>query len=483
MSHKKTVDLLREQAAARNGTPSNRDGEAPGRGRDVRNNKPPGETQQRPFRLDLIDSATFAAGDYSLTWLVKNVLVKGQPCVLGGPKKSLKTSIGVDLAVSVAAGRKFLGEFYTPEPCRVCVLSGESGQATLQNLARRVAAAKGLKLADLDILWGFQLPQLANEHHVEALHEALEVNKVKLLLFDPLYLALLSGQGAEGLSPANLYQMGPQLLAVSQACLDAGCTPILFHHFKLTRKDVLAPPQLEDLAFAGIQEFARQWILLGHRSRFDPDDTEGRHKLWLNVGGSAGHSLLRAVDVCEGKLDADDFGGRVWRVEVALPTDARAAAKDDKKIREQKDDESRVLAIIDKLDPERNGMATKTKIRERSPLSRPRTDAALCRLVDEKILEEVEVQIDSGHGAKQKAIAYRRPGQKQGQEGNGVSGVSNGMFDTPDTPSVNGMSEPPYIGGSDIPHTVPGAVRPKENPSADTPFSTPEEVDDDAEVF
>src|SRR5262249_22080578 len=105
-------------------------------------------------------------------------------------------------------------------------------------------------------------------------------------------------------------------------------------------------PQLEDLAYAGVQEFARQWILLSHRSPFDPDDPDGKHELWLNAGGSAGHSLLRAVNIFEGKL-GDDFGGRAWRTEFFLPTDARAIANgaksDEKKrgrARQKKDDES-----------------------------------------------------------------------------------------------------------------------------------------------
>src|SRR5262249_10222579 len=104
------------------------------------------------YKPGFITSAEFDGANYSLEWLVKNVVVKGQPLIIGGPKKALKTSMVVDLAVSVAGGRKFLGEFFTPEPCRVAVLSGESGEATLQSTARRVAAAKGLRLADLNIL-------------------------------------------------------------------------------------------------------------------------------------------------------------------------------------------------------------------------------------------------------------------------------------------------------------------------------------------
>jgi replicative DNA helicase len=374
-----------------------------------------------------ITSAAFDQGDYRLSWLVNGVLVAGQPGVLGGPKKSLKTSLLVDLAVSVAGGRQFLGEFFSPAPCRVAVLSGESGEATLQDAARRVAASKGLRLRDLDVLWGFRLPQLCNLLHVAALQEALDRNRVKLLLFDPLYLALLAGQGPEGFSASNLYQIGPLLLSVVRQCLDIGCTPLMVHHFRMTRrgKDAYAEPQLDDLAFSGIQEFARQWILLGRRSPFDPDDPEGKHELWLSVGGSAGHSLLRAVDVFEGKLK-DDFDGRTWRVAVYPPADARAAEKDERAVEKdrrkdrcQKDDEAKALAALDRLDPDRRG-ASLTKIRRKcqdAAVSRDRCDRALDRLVDEGTLKEIELTA-RGQAAK----GYRRPaaGEEEAQATDGV---------------------------------------------------------------
>jgi replicative DNA helicase len=249
--------------------------------------------------------------------------------------------------------------------------------------------------------------------HVAALQEALREREIKVLFLDPLYLSLLAGQGPEGLSASNLYQIGPLLLAVAKSCLTIGCTPALVHHFKITRKDTYAEPQLEDLAYAGIQEFARQWILLGRRSPFDPDDDQGKHELWLSAGGSAGHSVLRAVDVFEGRLN-EDFSGRTWRVTTFAPTDARAAVKDEKagekqrqKTREQKDDESKALAALDKLDPKRQG-ATLTQLRLKCQdmgVSRNRADRALSRLAEETILEEAKL---TSRG--QTARGYRRPG-------------------------------------------------------------------------
>src|SRR5262245_42469508 len=110
--------------------------------------------------IELIASAAFAAQTYEYNWLVRDIFVKNEPAVIGGPPKTLKTSTAVDLGLSLASGTPFLGKFEVPHRRRVAIFSGEQGAGELQRLARRICAAKGITLESCLAHWGFRLPQL-----------------------------------------------------------------------------------------------------------------------------------------------------------------------------------------------------------------------------------------------------------------------------------------------------------------------------------
>jgi RecA-family ATPase len=77
-------------------------------------------------------------GDYNLEYLVEGALVKGQPCIVAGGRKSLKTSLIIDMGIALCTGGYSLGKLQVKRPVRVGILSGESGMATIQETARRV---------------------------------------------------------------------------------------------------------------------------------------------------------------------------------------------------------------------------------------------------------------------------------------------------------------------------------------------------------
>jgi replicative DNA helicase len=289
---------------------------------------PAGGPQAPGFRADFLDCAALEAAAVAPTWLVRKILVAGQPAVVGGPKKALKTSLVIDLAVSLASGRPFLGAFQVPHQLPVLLLSGESGQAAVLDAARRVCQAKKLDFRKCGpLLWGFRLPRLSCAADLATLAAALRESGTKVVIIDPLYLCMLAGAG-EGIQASNLFHVGPLLLDVAEACLGAGATPVLVHHTRkqnqVLRGRDSEPLDLEDLAYSGVAEFARQWLLVSRREKFDPEVCE--HKLWLAVGGSAGHSGLYGVDVREGAMDAS-FGGRQWRVTVQPGSQAVQAAR------------------------------------------------------------------------------------------------------------------------------------------------------------
>jgi replicative DNA helicase len=276
--------------------------------------------------IEALDSAAFNAATFPKEWLIEGVLVRGQPGVLGGPKKTLKTSLMIDMAVSIGTGQPFLGHFPVPRCRRVAVFSGESDAATLQDTARRVCAARGVSLGDCRVLWGLRLPRLSQKGQRLALRRLLRANKVQVVFIDPLYLCLLDG--SRSLSASNLYDVGPLLWRAARACLDAGATPLVLHHAtKAAAKrpgDPSGALDLDDLAFAGVAEFARQWVLLSRREPFRPE--VGRHRLVLATGGSAGHAGRWDLTVEEGVL-GKDFAGRTWQVTVEEATEASDAGR------------------------------------------------------------------------------------------------------------------------------------------------------------
>ena len=269
----------------------------------------------RGYSAKFTDSADFARTTIQHTWLIDRILVKGQPGVIGGPKKSLKTSIGIDMAISLGTGTPFLGEFEVPEKMRVGFLSGESGEATVRETAQRICKAKKVRLKTADVSWSFRLPCLSRKLDLVGLKDELCEHQVKVVIIDPLYLCLLGG--ARNISASNLYEIGPLLWRVGKACRAAGATPILIHH---TTKEAekkseqrAGPLNLDDLAFSGIGEFVRQWLLINRRWQYE--HATGNHHLLMAVGGSAGHSGCWEVDVQEGVL-RNDFSDREWSATV-----------------------------------------------------------------------------------------------------------------------------------------------------------------------
>jgi AAA domain-containing protein len=302
-------------------------------------------------------------------WLVEGLFIDGQPALLGGPKKTYKTSIAVDLALSIASGTPFLGTFRVPKPRPVVLASGESGAATLAETIRRVVSARGLSDAVLDnvqILTA--LPNFSDESSIYALMDSVN-SENPVWIIDPLYRCF--GQGE--INTADLVRMGSLLTGFiahmreftgKSICVDADgnevshdapgaelqtryqpSTVILVHHAKKNTWGRRAL-EMDDLAFAGVSEFTRQWFLVNWRASFRPAEPK---RLIVAYGGSAGHSGQFALTIDEGQLAAD-FTGRTWKTTVQSIEEARQADKQQRE-RDKRDGAAnrRIAALLDLL--------------------------------------------------------------------------------------------------------------------------------------
>jgi hypothetical protein len=249
-------------------------------------------------------------------WLVKGLMVENQPMVIGGPSKALKTSLALDLAVSIASGKPFLNHppFRVSKQGRVAIYSGESGIPTLKETALRIARSKGLEAVPEGVFLCPLVPRFGSEDDLAELRQELAETKAVVLIIDPAYQALV---GDRPVNTANVVEVGGLLRAVREAADDADSTFAVIHHTTKAASRHKRPLGLEDLTQAGFGEFARQWILVNRRGKYDP--AAGLHQLTLNYGGSAGHSGLLTVDIQEG-VGGEDFAGRVWRPVVLSPT-------------------------------------------------------------------------------------------------------------------------------------------------------------------
>ncbi len=338
-----------------------------------------------------ITAAELAKQNIQINWLVNYMLADGQSCILAGPKKTLKTSIALDLCISLATAGLFLGRFQVPQARRVAFMSGESGAATMQETLLRICDAAAVDPAGLtNLLITERLPQIGHEEHQEAMEAFIADHEVEVCVIDPAYMAM----AAMGGDANNLFLVGGNLRRLNDLTAQTGCSFVLLHH---TRKhlgeDKFAMPELDGIAWAGFQEWTRQWVLLNRRETYEPGT--GFHQLWMSVGGSAGHGGAWGLDIYEGTRAEGQV--RTWDVEIKdtaeVMEDRERRKEATAEQRKTKQLEADLRDVCYKLAEYPNGL-TKSKLREMVKRSGARCTAAVDEGIDRGNLIHCTVRLD-----------------------------------------------------------------------------------------
>ncbi|HYW79198.1 MAG TPA: bifunctional DNA primase/polymerase [Thermoguttaceae bacterium] len=321
------------------------------------------------------DCPELMGADLRQDFLIENVLVENQPCIVGGPKKCLKTSVLLDMALSLAAGVPFLRQFEVPRPRSVLVMTGESGLVTIRNTIQRIAESADI---DPEVLKSFficdRVPKLDNIEHLAILAAILERLEPDVVIFDPAYLMLTTDK------PESLFATGSQLASITQLCQSHGATIVLAHHTSKGRNDFGRTPDLDDLSWSGFSEFARQWVLLCRNKAFDP--MTGEHDLKVLVGGSFGHGGEYEVAIREGL-----FPDRTWDVEL-LAIGGIVGQGESLEVKHQR-------KVLDALAEHPEGM-TKSKLKNATKLRNDKVGKVIDQLVESGILEECVLPAPNG---------------------------------------------------------------------------------------
>jgi len=298
-----------------------------------------GECENLPFGVKSVRD--LFASNFKPTYLIEDVLDKDQIMLVSGPKKALKSTMLLDMTLSLATGTPFLDRFTVPKRQKTLILTAESGECTFRDKLKailkqkqwgcqactsgegdcyREATSPGEICMPQDIpedaldwcFTGSEVPRIATSERftkmpdVEKLIKLCKYKEIDVVIIDPAYLALSPKDSS------NLFSMGELLRGFLDTLKALNVTVIIAHHAtKGSGKVSTDYPDLDTMSGSGFAEFAGQWILIGRKSEYQSD---GNHELLLNIGGRAGHGGHYALDVQEGRYDSESDDWRRWQL-------------------------------------------------------------------------------------------------------------------------------------------------------------------------
>lgn len=172
-------------------------------------------------------------------WQVPGFWMRNSHGIVAGEPKSFKSTLVMDLALSIASGKPFLGKYPVEHPGTVLYVQNENAEWIMKDRFEKMLNHKGLvgkvsiSGSDLRVKFPPLVPfymvnqqsfMLSNEEHQEFLEETIKKMKPQLVVLDPLYL-MFDGDIA---SAQELFPLLQWLLYLKNTY---NCGILLIHHW------------------------------------------------------------------------------------------------------------------------------------------------------------------------------------------------------------------------------------------------------------
>ncbi|WP_073880391.1 AAA family ATPase [Mycobacterium paraffinicum] len=278
----------------------------------------------QPPRFVGVTAAELAAPVTPMRWLVRGVWPQRSAGVLAGEKKTFKTWNLQAMAIAVAAGVPFLGQFDVSDAKPVLYLCGEGGRDAFANRHQVIAARYGITLDDLaglPFIAEFDTDQLDNADLINGIKRHLDNLQPALVVLDPLY-----AYHPANVEASNLYARGP-MLAKLRELIENHAALAIGDHFKKSTSDAF---DLDNISMAGVAQWADTWVLQRHRA--DPNLIKNDYQLEVEFSTRRGGGWRWEIDW---HLDRDDTDPDVvawkscnWKVNPPANTNANTPERD-----------------------------------------------------------------------------------------------------------------------------------------------------------
>jgi hypothetical protein len=176
--------------------------------------------------LTVVKAAALEAPANRQSWLIEGLWTAEAVGVIGGQPKSGKTTLALDMAVSVASASACLGTFPVHTSGPVLLYAAEESAATLRCRLQTITSLRGLDFGQLDVRVivtnSLRLDRSDDQVRLEA---TVTLHRPALLILDPLIRIHMADENASG----DIAALLGYLRALQRKC---GTAIALVHHVR-----------------------------------------------------------------------------------------------------------------------------------------------------------------------------------------------------------------------------------------------------------